>query len=160
MSQVIEDAIVALLVADTNMSDTGANDILTGGIYAYKRLGKKGLDPSNSYTASAYTLVNGFNILQPCCVVKVRSQVVDGTRYDRATKVSGLRGVLEFWLYDESIYTTIETARNAIYALLQSSTNVNIGLLELANYLDGLRDESLNDAALLRDDYTFVKTKR
>lgn len=149
----VESAVVTLLQA------TGAvTTILTGGIYAYEGLGKKGIDPSNSVTSGAYTLSNGFNILKPCCVVKVRSLVPAGGRYDRATQSFGGRGVLEFWLYDENNYTAIKNARAAIYAVMQSNTLANIGIVELASRLDGLRDESLNDAALLRDDYTFVKT--
>ncbi len=153
----IESRIVTLLQADNGSG--GVADVLTGGIYEYRLIGKRGIDPSNTYTANAFTLTSGVEILQPCCVVRVRSQTADGTRYNRATKVTGLRGVVEFWLYDESIYTTIETARDAIYTLLQSTTNANIGILEFINRIDGLRDESLNDAALLRDDYLFVKTK-
>ena len=149
----IESAIVTLARNESMLTT-----ILTGGIYGYRELGKRGIDPTNSVTASAYSLSNEFNILQPCCVVKVRSQVVDSTRFDVKSQTTGLRGVVEFWLYDENNYTAIENARAVIYALFQSKTNANIGITSLVNRLDGLRDESLNDAALLRDDYSFTKT--
>lgn len=149
----IESAIVTLARAQSTLTA-----ILTGGIYGYREIGKKGIDPANSVTAGAYSLSNELNILLPCCVIKVRSQVSDSSRFDVASQTTGLRGVVEFWLYDQNNYTAIENARAIIYALFQSKTNANIGITALVNRLDGLRDESLNDAALLRDDYSFTKT--
>lgn len=152
----IETEIVTLLQADTDGMN-GVADLLTGGIYAKSQIGKMGIDKNNSATSSAYVVANGYPALQPLVVVRLRSLVPQGNRHDRNNQHAGARGTLELWFYDENNYTTIESARDRAYTLLQAKTIANVGLLSLDNRLLGQRAQDLNDAALLRDDYTITQ---
>ena len=143
----IENALETLLDADATLTA-----LLTGGIYARNTLGKVGLDPNNSVCSGAYALDDGFNALQPCLVIRVRSEVPDGERVDVPSQTASVTTVVEFYLYDETSYTSIGSARNRIYALLQNKTLNGIGVMTLVNRLQ-YYDESLDDAATLKDDY-------
>jgi hypothetical protein len=151
----IESAIVTLLQADTGAG--GVATLLTGGIYSKQAIGKMGLDVNNALTPTAYALSNQKYVLQPLLVVRVRSLVPTAQRSDVEEKIVGARGVAEFWFYDENLYTTITSARDRAYAVLQYETKASIGILRLDNRIEGLRAEELNDAALLRDDYSLTR---
>lgn len=142
-----ENAIKALLSADATL--TG---ILTGGIYTRHELGKQGLKADNSLASSAYALDDGFKVLQPCVVIRLRSDVPDGNRFDAQSQTVSSSGTLELYFYDESAFETIETARDRAYRLLHAKTNTSIGH---SLYINGMMfyDEPINDAACLKDDY-------
>lgn len=149
----IESTIVTLLQADATLVAA-----LTGGIYSKQAIGKLGIDSNNALTPNAYTLVNQKNVLRPLVVIRLRTLVPQGNRHDRKNQHIGAQGVLECWFYDENLYTTITTARDRVYTLLSDKTITSIGALTLDNRIEGLRAEELNNAALLRDDYT-IRTK-
>lgn len=145
----IESDIVTLLNADGTL--TG---ILTGGVYGKQQIGKMGIDANNSATPNAYSVANQKQVLQPLLVLRLRALVPGGNRHDRKGQHAGALGTLECWFYDENSYTTIASGRDRVYALLADKTLANIGLLSLDNRIEGLRAQELNDAALLRDDYS------
>lgn len=152
----IESAIATLLLADTNVGDTGAADYLTGGILAKKGIGKMGIDKNNPLTPDAYEIVSGFPVLQPLVVVKLRS-LIPVFYADVSSQTRGARGTLELWFYDDNHYDTIIQARDRIRVLLDMKTIAGVGVLTLDNRLEDLRAEELNKAALLRDDYTITR---
>lgn len=142
-----ENAVQALLAADAALTA-----LLTGGVYARHALGKQGLKDTNPLSASAYALDDGFDVLQPCVVARIRSNVMDGNRFDTKTQVISATGTLELYFYDESGFTTIAQARARAYALLHAKTLANIGVCTLINQMQ-YYDEALHDAATLKDDY-------
>lgn len=145
------NAVKTLLVADATLSG-----ILNGGIYTRFELGKQGLKNTNS---SAYTLDDGFRVLQPCLIVHIRSDVPDGNRFDAPTQTISASGTLELFFYNESDFTVIEIARDRAYALLHAKTFANIGQCV---YINGMAyyDEPLDNAACLKSDYKLTYLRR
>jgi hypothetical protein len=152
----IESATVAILVADATLVAA-----LTGGIYSKQAIGKLGLDVNNTLTP-AYALSNQKQVLRPCLIVRERSFVPTGRRVDVPGQEMGGRVVIECWFYAEGDtatgYTAILTARERVYTLLNMKSKAGIGVITFDNRISGLRAEELNNAALLRDDYS-IKTK-
>ena len=152
----IESATVAILLADATLVAT-----LTGGILSKQAIGKLGIDRNNTLTPNAYALSNQKYTLRPLVVVKERSFVPTGQRSDVSEQVAGGRAVVEFWFYAEGDtatgYNAILTARDRVYTLLQMKTKASLGVITFDNRISGLRAEELNNAALLRDDYTITR---
>lgn len=149
----IESSIVTLLLADATLVAT-----LTGGILSKQVIGKMGIDRLNSATPNAYVLSNQKYVLRPLLVVRERSFVPTGRRVDVPGQEMGGRVVVECWFYAEDSYTALLTARERVFTLLNMKVKANIGAITLDNRISGLRAEELNNAALLRDDYS-IKTK-
>lgn len=143
------DEIVTVLEADTGAG--GVNTLCTGGIYTYDETGRLGIGRKS--TADAFNSTTG--LLKPCCVVKLRDQVVDGGIVD-PSDVS-YRQVAELWFYDDG-GTTTATIRSAVaraFAVLNEQTvgSSNQVLLWAGTFLVGQRDEALDHAHVQRSDY-------
>lgn len=142
----------------TLQADGTLTGLLTGGIYTSTELGKMGLHPDNSVCADAWTLVNDFQTVQPCMVIRQRSAVPTYDRVDNKTQVVSIAPVIEMYFYDENSFTTIEQARDRVYAMLHANGISDVGRFALINRLIDLYDPEVFDAALLRDDYMIQKT--
>lgn len=149
----IESSIVTILLADATLVAT-----LTGGILSKQAIGKMGIDRLNSATPNAYVLANQKYSLRPILVVRERSFVPTGRRVDIEGQEIGGRAVIECWFYAEDSYTALLTARERVFTLLNMKSKAGIGAITFDNRIDGLRAEELNNAALLRDDYS-IKMK-
>lgn len=146
----LENSIRTILAADATL--TG---LLTGGLYESKLTGKNGFSKNDAHAKSAWeTDADNFNILRPSVVIRERGLIPDYTREHHPTQTLGTRQAVELWFYDYLTYTTIAAARTRCYALLHSTSVSGIGRLSWASNLDGLRAEELDNAALLRAEYS------
>lgn len=142
----IETSIVTHLEADATLTA-----LLTGGLYSSTETGRLGI--SIDSTPDAYD--NGF--LLPCAIVKARALTPTNELADADGQFMTTRQVIEVWLYDDgrADYSTLEAARSRIYALLQDQHEDITGAVSIqwAGNLDDLRDETLHNACLLRQDW-------
>jgi hypothetical protein len=92
-------------------------------------------------------------VLHPSLIVKHRSSVPTGERWDTKSQTQSERATVEMWLYDVADYDTLLTAAHRIYRLLHAQSFDRIGYVARVNKIRGQRDQNLNDAALIRDDY-------
>ena len=156
----IEAELKTLVEADDGVG--GAATLLTGGIYTREELGKAGFKSANPACSAAFQNVGTKKILLPSVVIKVRSQTPTYQRIDVPSMAVSVRGVVEFWFYDEDDYTVIRQAANRVYGdpddenapKLMYGSIPNVGFMKWINRIDNMRDEKLFDAALLRDDYS------
>lgn len=134
LSETIRD----LLAADATLTA-----LLIGGIYSFEQTGRNGL--SRATTPNAY---NGF--LQPCAVIKAGDvQTIPAIRDSAA----GSRQTVAVFLYDDSSYGSILTARDRVLALLDRQWINGAGFVERVGGSDDARDPKLNNAALIRLDF-------
>jgi len=142
--------IKAVLAADATL--TG---ILTGGIYTYRETGRLGI----SRTTTPNAFLDGF--LRPTALIKGRQELADGEIQDSDGQFSTTRQVIEIYLYDDgdNNYSTLETARTRIYALLQNKQLTGIAEIVFVGDIDDLREQELDNAALLRQDWLVHSTK-
>jgi len=140
-----EDAVATLLRADATLAG-----ILTGGIYTSGQVGRVGI--SRETTPAAFD-ANGW--LKPCALVKQRGNVPDGMVRDSAPVVVSAAQVVEIWLYQDSGYSTLDSAMTRILTLLEGTT-VDSGAFpaQLSNVIDRQRDEgALAGCSLARMDF-------
>ena len=149
----LESDLQATLEADATL--TG---LLTGGIYTREELGKMGLHQDNAVCVSAWMRINDLDTLQPCLVIRQRSETPTDARVDNNTQVVSVARVVEMYFYDASSFTTITTARDRVYQLLHAQGLSGVGRFALMGRLINLYDESVYDAALLRDEYITQNT--
>jgi hypothetical protein len=139
-------------------ADNGAGGmatLLTGGIYTRRGLKRKGI--SRTTTPIAY---DGAGLLKPLVVITQRGQIPTYDMADRDGQFVTTRQVLELWFENDDEYTPLEQARERAYVLLHEQRIAGVGRLTLVNRIDDSRDASLNDAALLRDDYQIDSYKQ
>ncbi len=137
LSETIRD----LLAADTTLSA-----LLVGGLYSFEQTGRNGL--SRATTPGAF---NGF--LQPCAVIKAGDvRAVTAIRDSEA----GVRQTVAVFLYDDSAYGSILTARDRVLALLDRQWIDGAGFVQRVGGADDGRDPKLNNAALIRLDFEVV----
>lgn len=122
----------------------------TGGVYDFDETGRMGINRTN--TAAAFDS-NG--IIKPCVLLKLRSSVPDGYLADDPTQYRSMRYNIEVWLYQDSGYTTIETMRSRIYALLHARPVTGAIQLYWTGDVRNERDTSL-DASVERSDFQAV----
>jgi hypothetical protein len=107
----IISAAKALLEADATLLATA-----TGGIFDFDETGRMGIGRTN--TPGAFDQTN--ETIKPCVLVKVRSSVPDYILADDTNQLVSFRHTLEVWFYQDSGFTTIETMRDRVYALLHA----------------------------------------
>lgn len=97
-------------------ADTGNLVALaTGGIWDWDETGRMGLNRNNTLTTAAWTS----GIIKPCLLLKLRSSVPFGDIADDASRITGVRDMLEVWAYQDSGYSTIRSMLDRVYTLLQ-----------------------------------------
>lgn len=122
----------------------------TGGIYDFDETGRMGINRTN--TPAAFDS-NG--IIKPCVLLRLRSSVPDGYLADDPTQYRSLRENIECWFYQDSGYTTIETMRNRVYALLHARPVTGAMQLYWTGDVRGERDTDI-DASVERSDFQAV----
>lgn len=139
-------------LADTLLSADGTfSGLMTGGIYTYADTGALGI--SERSTPAAFSDTTG--ALLPCCVLKNRAAVPFGGLHDVTTVYASYRQVLEVWLYADAAagYSTLETARLRAHVLLNEAQLTGSFNVAWVNGLNDMRDEALQNACFVRDDY-------
>lgn len=138
-------AIYTVLAADATLLAAA-----TGGVWDYDAIGRKGLN--RTITPTAFTSAG---IIKPCVLVKLRSRVVDPSLADDANQWSAARETVEVWLYQDTGYTTVETMRARVYALLHAKQIDGTFQVLWQQDIRQQRDPVL-DATVERSDYVAV----
>lgn len=110
--------------------------LLTGGVYKAETVGIEGI--SREQTPSAFD-ANGY--LKPCCLVKQRGEIPDGTLLDPIAQVMSVSQVVECWLYQDRLYTTIDSAGERLKYLFIGYMFSDSFEIMWVNTLDRVRDK-------------------
>lgn len=129
--------------------------LLTGGIYTFAETGKEGVGPTG--TPDAFS--QGY--LTPMCVIVERSEMPWGGIHDHFENTESTRKVVEIYYYNDADvgYNVIREARDMVYGLLHNALIGGLRTKWLSDVND-LRDEVLNNAAMIRSDYQGVRIRR
>lgn len=146
---------VESLFQDIIEADAATMALLTGGVYIFSELGKAGLAPSNSVCAAAFEVVNDMTQIKPCVVIRVRLNNPTFDRSDSDSQEIAYDGIVEFWLYQDSGYTTIDSVSGKLRSLLSARSFDGIGLVQPFSSLPNLVAPEFRDISLRRDDYRF-----
>jgi len=131
-------------------ADSALMDILVGGVYTDDETDRNGI--GRTTTPAAYG-TSGF--LQPCAYVKERAQIGNwGGAYGNSG-YTGTRQIIEVWLYEDTAYTAIETAREQVIQLLQRTLIGEMGKLRYQAFVKN-RAPELNRAAFFRLDFDLI----
>jgi len=139
------------VIGEVLVEDEVLAALLVGGVYAYEQTGRSGISRVN--TPDAYDMA-GF--LQPCAVIRVGE--AQGTR-TISDMLPGMAQRVEVYLYDDGDngYGAILTARDLIIGLLDRQWIGDAGHVRWTGGADDLRDPKLNNAALVRVDFTVTR---
>lgn len=130
-------------------ADSTIMALLTGGVHKAETVGIEGI--TRETTPAAFD-ANGY--LKPCCLVKQRGQVPDGTIFDPITQAQSISQVVECWLYQDRLYTTIDSAGERLKALFIGYMFSDSFEIMWVNTLDRTRDKGpLKGASLLKIDF-------
>jgi hypothetical protein len=128
--------------------------IATGGVWDYDETGRLGINRGN--TTAAFDATTG--VIKPCVLVRARSAVPDFILRDIDGQYNSVRQVVEIWMYQDSGYTTIETMKSRVYALLNATQVTGAFFVSWAGDIGEQFDYDLN-ACVERSDY-LVNTYR
>ena len=139
----------ALLEADATLLAAA-----TGGVFDYDETGRMGINRTANAAAFDSALV-----IKPCVLLKLRSSTPDYILADDANQYTSLREMLECWFYQANGFSSIETMRNRVYALLHTKQfGGAFQCLWAGDVRFPVRDTDL-DSFVERSDYT-VRAKR
>jgi hypothetical protein len=124
--------------------------LFTGGVYTDDETGRNGI--GRSTTPAAYD-ADGF--LQPCAYVKERAQIGNWGGAVGNSGFTGTRQVVEVWIYDDAAYTTIASARDLVFALLQRALITGYGRLRYLGFIKDVAPD-LNDAPFFRLEFELI----
>lgn len=124
--------------------------IATGGIWDLDQAGRLGLNRST--TPAAF---DQDGRMKPSVLLKVRSTRPEGLADGKYTTT---REVLEVWFYEDAGYTSIETMRERVFALLQAKQLAGTFQVRWAGDVCGQRDTEL-DASVERSEYSVIGRK-
>lgn len=126
--------------------------ILTGGVYTSHSIGRDGITRDSAPGAFD---VNGY--LKPSALVKQRGIVPDGQVMDTVAQIATARQVVEIWLYEDTGYTNIDAAREAIWRLFFGRKFSDSFAPELINVLDReIEPGQLSGASMTRLDWLVI----
>jgi hypothetical protein len=138
-----ESEIAARLSGDATLMAT-----LTGGVYVSGTVGIDGI--TRDATPAAFS--GGY--LLPCALVRQRGNIPDGQVSDETAQIDSAIQIVEVWFYQDSGYTSIDTAMERARVLLRGYSLTNSFPLTLANVIDRQRDDgALHGASLARQDW-------
>ncbi len=139
-----EHDFAVLMAADTTLMAT-----LTGGVFESGLVGREGITRE---TAAGAFDSNGY--LKPCALVKQRALVPDGGVRDGLAQAVSATQVVEVWLYEDSGYTNLDTARARLFALLEGHVFSGAYPAEWVNSITRQRDQgALTGKSLERMDF-------
>lgn len=140
----IESTVATYLEADATLMAT-----LTGGVYTSAEVGREGITRG---TASEAFGTDGY--LKPCALVKQRGPVPDGMLVEQGDPAASFTQVVEIYLYEDSGYSSIDTALGRLFALLYGHQFSGTFPLEWIGTLDRERDEgALKGSSMARQDW-------
>jgi hypothetical protein len=138
-----ESEVAARLSGDATLMAT-----LTGGVYVSGTVGIDGI--TRDATPAAFS--GGY--LLPCALVRQRGNIPDGQVSDETAQIDSAIQIVEVWFYQDSGYTSIDTAMERARVLLRGYSLTNSFPLTLANVIDRQRDDgALHGASLARQDW-------
>lgn len=143
-----ENDIATVMEADATLMAT-----LTGGVYTSAEVGRDGITRD---TAAAAFDTSGY--LKPCALVRQRGLVPDGVLVEQETPAASATQVVEIYVYEDSGYSSIDTALNRLFVLLLGRQLSSGSFpLEWLNTIDRERDEgALKGASMARQDWLVV----
>lgn len=137
----------AILEADATLLATA-----TGGIYDLDETGRLGI---NRTLTSAF---DSNEIIKPCVLLKLRSSEPDQALVDEGARYQSTTEMLEVWFYQDTGYSSIETMRDRVWALLHAVQLSGTFMCLWAGDVRQARDTDL-DASVERSVYQ-VTTKK
>lgn len=143
----LETDILSVLSADSALSA-----LLSGGFYAYEATDRNGI--SRATTPSAY--VSGF--LRPLTMVRDVGETLFSTVRDVQSGARSVRRMIYVFLYDNIVFTTIDSAATMVIALLNGKLVGSHGRCEYLR-LFRQRDPLLNNAAMIRIDFVLTSVR-
>ena len=144
----ILSAAKALLEADSTLLSTA-----TGGVWDFDETGRMGINRTANAAAFDST-----GIIKPCVLLKLRSSTPDYILADDSNQYVSVREMLEAWFYQDGGFSSIETMRNRVFALLHTKQLGAWQCLWAGDIRFPVRDTDI-DANVERSDFT-VRAKR
>ncbi len=138
----------SLKTAITSVASTA-----TGGIYTEEDVGRLGVNRTT--LAAAFTS----GIIRPTIYIKSREARAVPGQGDVIDNREAAEVVIEFWLYQHTGYTTINTMRGAIFDLLHLKQVSGVLQIRWVGDVRGQRDTDL-DASVERSDYVVTYINR
>ena len=123
--------------------------IATGGIYDYDETGRLGISRSNANTAAAF---DSNEVLKPCVLLKLRSEIPDNVLVDDAAQYVSARAIYEVWFYQDDGFDSIDAMTDRVFALLHAVQVPGTFQVHWIGNAMQVRDDVL-DATLNRSDY-------
>lgn len=144
-----EDDFATRMLADATLVA-----ILTGGIYKSGTVGLEGI--TRDTTPLAFS--NGY--LLPSALVKQRGNVADNQVRDGIAQHTSTIQVVEIYLYQDTGYTSIDSAKARLYVLFEGHQFNDSLPVESVNELDRERDDgALAGASLERIDFAVYSVR-
>ena len=138
---------------DRMEADAPLMAILTGGVYVSGELGPLGInrtDAPGAFDANGY--------LKPCALVRQRALTPDLQVVDQIEQVSSATQVIEIYVYQDSGYTSIDTALDRLYTLFFGYQFSDSFPLEWIGTLDRERDGgALDGASMARQEWLTIE---
>lgn len=123
--------------------------ILTGGVYVAGSVGAEGI---NRDTTTGAFDANGY--LKPAALVRQRGLIPDLEIMELGEQLASVTQVIEIYLYEDTGYSSTDSALNRLFALFHGHRFSDGGIAEWINTLDRLRDEgALSGRSLARIDF-------
>lgn len=124
--------------------------ILTGGVWKRETVGREGI--SRETTAAAFD-ASGY--LKPCALVAQRNIVPTFDVADEMAQRRSVSQVVEIWLYEDTGYTSIDSALARLYTLFEGYQFADGYPAQLINIVDRQRDSgALKGHSMVRVDFS------
>jgi hypothetical protein len=141
-----ESEVYTRLAGDATLLTT-----LTGGVFKREELGREGI--TRETASGAFDATTGY--LKPCALVSQRNIVPTYDVADEMTPLRSVSQVVELFLFDDTGYTSIDTAMLRIFRLLEGYSLSDGYPLSMINVVDRDRDKgALKGHAKVRMDFT------
>jgi len=144
----VESTLKAVLEADATLLA-----LATGGVWSWDEAGEKGLNRTR--TPAAFD-ANG--VIKPCVMANARNANPGYNIQDDTGQVVDVRQVIEFYLFDNATYATIESMKSRLYVLLHAKQFTGLVRCEWAGDLRLGKDEDIG-ALVERVDYLTIRIR-
>ena len=144
----VESTLKAVLEADATLLA-----LATGGVWSWDEAGEKGLNRTR--TPAAF---DSAGIIRPCIMTNARNANPGYSIQDDTGQVVDVRQVIEFYLFDNATYATIESMKSRLYVLLHAKQFTGMARCEWAGDLRLGRSEDIG-ALVERVDYLTIRIR-
>jgi hypothetical protein len=121
--------------------------IATGGIYDYDEIGRTGINRT-----SAPAAFDSNELIKPCILIKLRSDIPDGALMDDALQYVTSRQIYEIWLYQDTGFDSIDAMIARVFVLLHGVQIAGTFQVHWLGDATPFRDDEI-DANVNRSDY-------